>query len=315
MKANIWAVLVTAGVFLSFGGNASAEGLRGQVALDSTTSKAITAYTRELLRTGGDPSRARPALLLVVERNAAADLTDNLSGALRDRDSYTALAATLEDALAAAGEKERPFIRFNLARVHMIRAGYLTATASRNAALDRASRVAEDLRGEVRDPAADGLQGDIESLRGRVDEAAAAFKRMVASGGSRAESLFRTGVAYARGRRYTYAEQSLAAAARTPGPDGILDPQLTYRANQELAATYLLGGNYPEAAKTLKQSVVKLGSETPLGFPFRLDVAQRLLTNRAYIRDVQTYLETVVRLAPDNEDARTLLARVKAMRR
>jgi tetratricopeptide (TPR) repeat protein len=315
MKTRIWGVLIAAGVVLSAGKGAGADGLRGQATLDSTTSKAITAYTRELLRTGGDPSRARPALLMVVERNAAADLTDNLSGALRDRDSYTALAATLEDALAAAGEKERPFIRFNLARVHLLRAGYATVTASRNALLDRAAQAADPLRDEVRDPAADGLRGDIESLRGRIDDAAAAYKRMVASGGSRAESLFRTGVAYARARRYTYAEQSLLAAARTPGPDGVLNPQLAYRAYQELAATYLLEGNYPEAAQSLRQSVAKLGSEVPPGFPFRLDVAQRLLTNRAYNRDVQAYLESVVRLAPDNEEARSLLARVKATRR
>lgn len=318
MKAGIRGTLITlvlAGVLFSVSGRAFADGLREQPMLDSTTAKAITAYTREILRTGGDPSRARPALLLVVERNAAADLTDNLSGALRDRDSYTAIAATLEDVLAAAAEKDRPFIRFNLARTHLIRAGYATMTASRNALLDRASVVAEGLRGELRDPAADGLRGDIESARGQVDDAVAAYKRMIASGGSKADSLYRTGIAYARARRYNFAEQSLLAAARVPGADGVPNPQFAYRAYQELAATYLLEGNHPEALQALRQSVTKLGSEVPPGFPFRLDVAQRLLTQKIYVRDVQTYLETVVRLAPDNEDARNLLTRVKALRR
>jgi tetratricopeptide (TPR) repeat protein len=315
MKANFWGVLITAGVLLSVSrGTAFAEGLREQATLDSTTSKAITAYTREILRNGGDPSRARPALLMVVERNAAADLTDNLSGALRDRDSYTALAATLEDVLAMAPEKDKPFIRFNLARVHLLRAGYITDTRSRNALLDRASLVADDLKTEVRDPAADGLRGDIESLRGRVDDAVAAYKRMMASGGTKADGLYRIGIAYSRARRYTYAEQSLLAAARTPGKDGIVNPQFAYHAYQELGATYLLEGNYPEAVQSLRQSVAKLGPEVPLGFPFRLDVAQRILTQRTYVRDVKTYLETVVRLAPDNENARALLARVKTIR-
>jgi tetratricopeptide (TPR) repeat protein len=314
MKSGFWGILVTAGVLLSVGSSAYAAGMKEQPELDATTSKAITAYTREILRTGGDPSRARPALLLVVERNAAADLTDNLFGALRDPDSYTALAATLEDALAAAGEKDRSFIRFNLARVHLIRAGHTNVTSSRNALLDRASRVAAALGTDVRDPAADGLRGDIASTRGRVEEAAAAYKRMVSSGGSRADSLLRTGIAYARARRYSFAEQSLLAAARATGLNGALDPLITYRAYQELAAVYLQQGNSPEAVQALRQSVAKLDSTVPLGFPFRLDVAQRLLTQPTYIGDVQSYLESVVRLAPDNEDARNLLARVKAAR-
>lgn len=195
MKA-IRGVLISTSILLSIGsGGAFADGMRDQLTLDSTTSKAIVAYTREILRTGGDPSRARPALLLVVERNAAADLSDNLAGALRDRDSYTAIAATLEDVLQSAPEKDRPFIRFNLARVHLVRAGYTTVTATRNAYLDRASRVAGDLQGDLRDPAADGLRGDIASARGQVDEAVAAYKRMVASGGGKADSLYRTGIA------------------------------------------------------------------------------------------------------------------------
>jgi tetratricopeptide (TPR) repeat protein len=315
MQSGFWGVLVTVGILFSISSSAFGAGMKGQSELDSTTSKAITAYTREILRTGGDPSRARPALLLVVERNAAADLTDNLTGALRDRDTYTAVAATLEDALEAAGEKDKPFIRYNLARVHLLKAGSTNITGTRNDLLDRASRAADALRTDVRDPAADGLRGDIESARGRVEEAAAAYKRMVASGGSRADSLLRTGIAYSRARRYTFAEQSLLAAARIPGMNGTLDPLITYRAYQELAATYLLQGNSPEAAQALRQSTTKLGPEVPLGFPFRLDVAQRLMTQRAYIGDVQSYLESVVRFAPDNEDARNLLARVKATRR
>ncbi len=307
---------MTAGILLMAGGSACAEGLRDQPKLDSVASKAITAYTREILRTGGDPARARPALLQVVERYATADLTDNIAGALRDGDFYTAAAATLEDTLAAAPEKDRPFIRFNLARVHLLRSGYVSAVRSRDALLNRASAAADGLRTDsTRDPAADGLRGDIESIRGRVDDAVAAYSRMVASGGSKPEAQYRTGVAYVRARRYSLAEQTLLAAARTPGADGITNPLLSYRAFQELASTYLLDGNLGESTQSLRLSVTKLSGDLPEGFSFRLDVAQRLLAQGRSNADVQAYLETVVRLAPADEDARTLLARVKAIRR
>ena len=313
MQAGFWSSLITVGVLVIAGGSVRADGLKDQPKLDSVASKAITAYTREILRTGGDPARARPALLQVVERYATTDLTDNIAGALRDGDFYTAAAATLEDTLAAAPEKDRSFVRFNLARVHLLRANYVTALRSRNALLDRASTVADGLRAE-RDPAADGLRGDIESIRGRVDDAVAAYARMVASGGSKPEAQYRTGVAYVRARRYSLAEQTLLAAARTPGADGVTNLFLAYRALQELAATYLLDGNLGEAAQALRLSVAKLSGDLPEGFSFRLDVAQGLLKQGRSNADVRAYLEAVVRLAPADEDARTLLTRVKAIR-
>ena len=316
MKARFWGSLLTASVLLVVCGSVRADGLKDQPKLDSVASKAITAYTREILRTGGDPARARPALLQVVERYAATDLTDNIAGALRDGDFYTAAAATLEDTLAAAPEKNRAFIRFNLARVHLIRASYISAPRSRDAILERASTVADGLRTDsTRDPAADGLRGDIESIRGRVDDAVAAYSRMIASGGSKPEAQYRTGMAYARAHRYSLAEQTLLAAARTPGADGITNPLFSYRAFQELAATYLLDGNLGEAARSLRLSVAKLSGDLPEGFSFRLDVAQGLLKQGRSNADVQAYLEAVLRLTPADEDARTLLARVKAIRR
>ncbi|MBC8102582.1 MAG: hypothetical protein H7Z41_08335 [Cytophagales bacterium] len=292
-----------------------AEGMREQPVLDADSARQITAYTRDILRTGGDASRARPSLLLLVEKNAAADLTDNLSGALRDADSYTALAATLEDVLGTASERERPFVRFNLARVHLIRAGYAGTARGRSALLARASFAADALRNGTRDPAADGLRGDIESARGNVGAAIAAYQRMVSSGGSKSDAQYRIGAAYARARRYGLAEQALISAARSVGSDGIADPALAYRAYQELALIYLLQGNTPEAARALRQSVAKLGTELPRGVVLRLDVAQQLLVRGGYARDVIAYLETAARLFPRDENTQNLLAQARTLRR
>src|SRR5690242_21088545 len=127
----------------------------GQPRPTDDTAARLRSAVRQFLIPGGDVGKARPDLILLVERDLAADVTDLLTPALYDDGAYNGVANTYADALTTvdATDAKRPFLLYNLARLDLLRANAVTTAAARKQYLDAAARVAGKFPERVTDPA------------------------------------------------------------------------------------------------------------------------------------------------------------------
>lgn len=293
---------------------ASANPMKGQPAPTPGVRQRTADAVRDLLRRGGDRARARPQLVEIVEEAPATDLTDAFAAALGDPDTYTAVAATYQDALlhsVEAAEPSRAYIRYNLARVYLLRAGVTVGSQAREPLLRAAAEQMSAIEREGQsDPATAELRGDIASIRGDVPGAIAAYGRIVPLGGSKVTADYKIGRVYEQGRQYGLAARFLkgaadAAASAAPAAD----PMQVYDLYQELAAAYYLGGDWDAAGDALRRSARPLASVTAAPpSPLRLDVARALLGRGGYARDVRVYLDAVARLETDDAEVKAMQA-------
>jgi len=294
---------------------ASAEGLNGQPVATAEVKGQLASAVRDLVRVGGDVGKARPALLLLVEKNATMDLTGGFASAIGDTEIYQGVVTTYLDHLdaAASSGRDRAYLHYNLARVYIYRASKFPTGSARSRLLSLAADQVTAIETEgTRDPAAAELRGDIADARGEIEEAVSAYGRMAILGGTKRDSAYKTGRAYANARRYGLAARWLRTAAQAANASSSTDPFQAYTIQQELAAAYFQDGDAGASAQALRQSAIPLGTLTTPPAPLRLDVARWLLSRTGYARDVRAYLEAVVALEPDDANAKALLARARA---
>jgi tetratricopeptide (TPR) repeat protein len=292
--------------------SAARAGLVGQPRPTDDTTARLRGAVRQFLIEGGDLGKARPDLILLIERDLTADVTDLLAPALYDEGAYTAVATTYADGLTAldAGDPKRPFLLYNLARVHVLRANSVSSATERKGYLDAAARVAEKFPPRPGDPAIWELRGDVESARGNTDAAVAAYRKMAVSGGALpALGLYKVGMAYQIGRRFSDAQVAYDAAARADRLSLSGGRELLHLIYQGMASLALLQERFPAALRALDQST-RVSQDSSAPFHLRLDVARQLL-RQGYGAEVAAYCDAAVKLAPDDDEAKALLADAK----
>ena len=276
----------------------------GQPKLSTVDAAKARQLAAEVVRPGGDPGRARPALLTLVEANATADVTAELATALRDTNTYTSLLATFEDAYQAQTKAtDRTFVRYNILRTHLIRARLLPGP-SRGPVLAVAARNAESLDKAERDPALWEVVGDIYAEKGDLESALAAYKRMQTGGAPASLMYYKTGYANHRANRLAPARQAYEAGIKADTGSSSGGGQTLHLLLQGVASLALQEGKPREAVDALLRSAnVK---QDPI-HPFRLQLAMAyVLLERGYARDVKAYAEAAIKRMPDDVDAKAL---------
>jgi tetratricopeptide (TPR) repeat protein len=286
-------------------------GMVGQPRPTDDTIARLRSAVRQFLIDGGDIGKARPDLILLVERDLTADVTDLLSPALYDDGAYNGVASTYADALTTmdATDAKRPFLLYNLARLHLFRANVVTTAAARKQYLDAAARVAGKFPERVTDPAVWELRGDVEAARGNTDAAVVAYRKMGATGGTPVVGLYKVAMAYQTAHRYAEAQAAYEAAARADRLSPTGGRQLLHLIYQGIASIALQQERLPAALRALDQSA-NVSQDPAAPFRLRLDIARQLL-RRGYGTSVAAYAAAAVKLAPDDEDAKALLAEAR----
>lgn len=281
-------------------------GLDGQPAPSDDVAARILKANRAILG-AGDPARARPELFLAVESEATADLTELLAPVVLEDPTYRGLVSVFTDAVADADDpKKALFARYNLARIHLLRALALDGPARRRAPLAAAAAALTGIGTSVKDIALIEMQGDIESLRGNVDQAVALYARLTPIAGTPAPALYRTGLAYRRAGRLDD-----AVAAFDKGLKSDRGGRLwRHLCTQGLGWVALDRGKLADAAAYLLASAdAAPDDERP--YALRTDLARALLAKgqRAAVLD---YARKAERRAPRNPDILDLLRQAEA---
>ena len=296
-------------VLLIFGATAFAS-MDGQAKPDAKSDAALRKIVSDITSGTADLSRMRPALLMSIEKNAALDITDQITPILGDDVLYFGVIATFEDALRDAADKTADYIRYNLARTHLLRARRVRLTTDKAAILTAASQVAAPFRvNGMRDFAALDLAADIEGERGRADDAIALYKRIATLGDaatpypSKTYAAFKTAQLQQKIGQNDSALQYFAEAIRLERAAGNAQ-YLTHLSYQGIADIYVRQGNDPAALKAVADSArVTQNGDKP--YRFRLDVARRLL-QRGYKKAIMDFAAKAVQIAPDDPDAKQL---------
>ena len=291
---------------------AAHAGLTGQPKPAAPVVARIQKAVNDILGSG-DLGRARPDLLLAVEDNAWADLTDLLAVVVRDDTVYDGLAATLEEAVTTEKKDaaRQRFVRYNLARLHLLRARQsLRGAGGPREALARAESAARKLADEsarTRDAGALELLGDILVEQSRLDDARAAYERIGASDrpAPAAYAQYKIGQMYQRALQPGLAEAAYRKAITTANAAGDAPPELVHALYQNLAAVYVKRANYAAATDALLRSARISAPDAAATFRPRTDVAQTLL-DLGYAREVQSYAALALRLSPDDGTLRKL---------
>ena len=282
-------------------------GLTGQPAPPSAVARAVRAAASEAV--SGDAAAARSDLQLAVERAPETDLTDLVEPALIDAPCYNGVAGVLQEALAAAADRDKTaYLLYNLARVHLLRARKL-GPSYRAAPLAAGSSVAARFDLKRTDPALWELAGEIESERGDAEAAQKFYLKMGNSPAVRALTFYRIGVAYERKFDDLKAEKSYLDGIRADGGTG---KKLRHNLYQNLAALYLAKGRDREAEGALAQSA-KVTQDDDAPFRMRLDAVRKFFPSRRF-KAAADYLRVVIRFQPDDADARKLLSAASAGR-
>jgi tetratricopeptide (TPR) repeat protein len=227
-----------------------------------------------LLRTGADAARGRPMLFDAVEKAVTTDLTDSLVSAVAENIAYTGLTAVFEDALKDTknNSNEADWIRYNLARLHLLRARVLRGEPKQSA-LRTAQRVATPLGTNVRNFE---LQGDIAVERGDLEAASAFYRRTIAYAGSAVLSFYKIGLAYQKNNRPSETEVAFNDALRADARSSSGGKAYKHLIYQALGSLFFEQQRKPEAAKMLLASVkVQIDNERP--FALRVGLAKALL--------------------------------------
>lgn len=293
----------------------SQAGLTGQPRPTAATVAKINAAVKDITGTG-DLGAARPALLLAIEADAASDMTDLLGPILRDSVTYNGVAATLEDAARTKTGSEADFVKYNVAKLYLLRARAAGTGPGKATVLGQAAKIATGLTtglNTTRDPAAWDLLGDIRAEEGNVDAAAAAYSRITGTTGEgvAAWSQLKQGMLYQRGNRYAQAEEAYQKGVRglAAGGGSSASPEIAYRLWQGLAGVYVDQGRDGEAADALVRSAKAIKSEP--NFRWRTDVAEKLL-RRGRAKDVLDYADAALRLTPSDDAIKALRDRARA---
>lgn len=292
---------------------AARAGLVGQPKPSAAVVARIQKDAADILGTGS-LAMARPDLYLAVEDNATSDLTDLLAQVVRDDTTYNGLLDTLEE--AARTQKSAinaRFARYNLARLHLLRARQAVRGALGGprdvlaAALPIAQKLADD-PAVARDPAAVELLGDVYAEQNSLENARAAYEKIGQTDrpAPAAYAQFKIGQMYQRALQlglaeaaYRRAAANASAATGTPG-------DLVHSIYQNLAAVYVRRASYAAAAEALQRSARVSPPDTATApFKPRTDVAQSLL-DLGYAREVSAYASAALRLSPGDDALRRL---------
>lgn len=295
--------------------DAHALGMSGQPAPSDLILRDAVRFSQAIIAPAGDKGRARPQLLVLIESNASTDLVERFAPALSDTNTYTAVLATYEDALANENDaRVQTFIRYNILRTIVARAAFLPTTA-RRASLARATTLAETLAKANRaDAGVWEVTGDLYALKDDIANAVAAYRRMGMNGSS-AMASYKTAQAYGRLRNWEKSRASYEAGIRAdtalgPGASGKETRHLLY---QGLASAYLAEGRNQNAVDALLlSSQVKADPAAP--YPLRLDIAGTLL-KRGFAKQIGEYARAVLAITPDDDGAKTLAAAADAAAR
>ncbi len=286
----------------------AAAGLKGQPKPSPSVVAKAQEASATLARFDGDKNAARPELLTLVEANATADLTDVIAPALDDANTYTSLIATLDDALQTqTTDASRAFVRYNRARISLLRARALPSKNAKDLPLLEAEQALKGFDAVTsRDPAYWELMGDVQAEKGEPDAAAIAYKKIITSGGNNAEAQFKTAQAYARANRFALAKAAFDAGIRADAANGYAGgKRMKHLLYQGLASLYYAQGDEKNALDALLLSA-KVTQDTDAPYRLRLDVARRLLSRGGHAREIQAYADAALKLAPDDDEAKTL---------
>jgi tetratricopeptide (TPR) repeat protein len=287
---------------------ARAAGLVGQPAPPAGTIATINRAIADITGTG-DLGRARPALYLAVEAQATADLTDYLASLLRDDVIYNGLAATFEEAVQSKRGDEQRFARYNLARLHLLRARQLVQTRVSGGPREALATAAAQARkliddpNAARDPGALELLGDVLSEQDRPDEAARVYERIAFTSrpSATAHAQLKIGQAYQKASRLELAEAAYRRGIGVASSGG----EALHNLHQSLASVYVRRGDFRAAAASLERSARVPTDAGGASFRPRTDVA-RVLLDRGYAREARAYAAAALRLFPGDEALRRL---------
>lgn len=286
---------------------AAFAGLDGQPKPSDDTIARLRTTVRQFQISDGDRGKARPDLILLVERDPTADLTDLLTPALVDPIAYSGLAATFGDALQGVeeGTPKSNFLLYNLARLHLLYARTLLEEGrQRRPYLDAAAQVAAKLPENLRDPVAWELRGDIEVERGDLNAAATIYSKLATMGGGPGLAGYKTGIAYQKARRWSQAETAFQGALRAEAAAGKTGGLLYHYIWQALGGLYVEMRRDKDAVAALSQSA-RLKAPEMTGHRLQTGLARALLA-RGYRREVVAYAEAGLKITPNDPDLEQL---------
>lgn len=278
--------------------SAANAGLDGQPQPSADTIVRLRGAVRQFVIEGGDLGKARPDLILLIERDPSADITDYLAPALRDDIAYRGISDSLAEALEnESDETKKNYLRYNLARLHLLRSRFYNISTQKRPFLDVAARVIAQIPTSVRDNAVAELKGDIELERGDTNAAMAAYSRISGPGGV-ALSQYKMGMAYQKISRYREAETSYNTALKADAQSSKGQGQLYHYIWQALGSLYLLQRRDTDAVNALSRSVKVRANET---VQFRVELA-RALMDRGFRKPVAEYAQAALKLTPDDPE-------------
>jgi len=305
LLAPLTAALSLALLTTATGGAAAAAGMKGQPELPAAAAADLRKLAADVIIPVGDAGRSRTAILTLVEANATTDWTAVVAPALREENTYTALLATLEDALEAQKkDADRMFIRYNILKTYLYRARLLP-NPDRRPVLAAATRYASAIDKAERDPALWEVVGDVFAESGALDSAFAAYKRMQTGGAPPNRVQYKTAYAYHRANRLTPARQAYEAGITADARSADSGRETLHLLYQGLAAVHFQEGRTREAADALLRSA-KVAQDPDSPYRLRLDLAY-LLLERGYATTVKQYAEAAVKLNPEDTEAKSLL--------
>ena len=313
MKRWLFAVGALCVAAFTLSGGVAHAGLEGQPKPTDDTIIRLRNAVNQFLINGGDVGKARPDLILLVERDVTADVTELLAPALRDPLAYQGLAQTFSDAQNSETDPaKKNYISYNLARLHLFRSQVYTTSAQRRPFLEAAAHVAAQLPETLKDPAAWELKGDIAMEQGQMSAAVAAYGR-ISGPNSTALAQYKIGVAYQKQSRYREAETAFLAASRADAasPDG--GGQLYHYIWQGLGVLYLAQHRDNDSLAALSRSArVK---ETRAGtFHPKIELARALLAH-GYGRQVAAYADDGLKVWKDDPELTQLRNQAKGGQR
>jgi tetratricopeptide (TPR) repeat protein len=286
-------------------------GVDGQPQPDAALKTRLSNAARWFLTPQKNVGRERADFLLLLEKAPSADITDVIAPALGDDAAYQGTVATFEDALdAAKDENTKLFLRYNIARTHLLRARLSPVSVGKNSYAEAATQALEPFDTNNRDTALWELKGDIEAERGNTSGAIAAYQKIGPAGGSAALATYKIAQVWQRARRYPEAQAAYELALQRDAASTNGNGELYHRIYQGLASLYIDRGDFSSAVNALNRSA-KIKPDAG-SFPFLLDAARALLKH-GYNTPVVGYLEAAVKQSPDDVEAAMLLRQARGI--
>ena len=299
------AVCALSAAVLPFAALPAVAGLDGQPQPTPVLKVQLSNAAQWITRSTGKVGQARADFLLLLDKSPTADITEVIAPALSDTGAYQSIVATFSDALdAAADSQTKQFLRYNIARTHLLRARLTPVSAGKNPYAEAAARTVAEMDAKSRDPAYWELKGDVEAEQGDLVTSAADYQKMTTLGGSAAVASYKYAMALQKARRYPEAEAAYQRAVQRDAASTTGGGETYHLIYQGLAGFYSERGDFPSALNALTRST-RIKSETP-PFALRLDTARALL-KRGYKKEVAAYAEAALKRTPSDTGAAALL--------